>query len=178
MGRTVTTPIRLLLACAGFAAAIFVAAPHAQTTPRPVKALRLYVFDNGAIKGLDTKLFGFERSQVKEPDFTVQSYLVVHPRGTLMFDAGAIPDGEFKGPGPVVEGVVTATKPLLPQLAAAGYTPADINFLALSHYHSDHTANANAFAGSTWIVQKAERDVMVGDALLGVEEREDRCAEQ
>ena len=166
-----TTPIRLLLACAGFAAATFVAAPHAQTTPKPVKALRLYVFDNGAINGLDTKLFGFERSQVKEPDFTVQSYLVVHPRGTLMFDAGAIPDGDFKGPEPVVEGVVTATKPLLPQLAAAGYTPADVNFLALSHYHSDHTANANAFAGSTWIVQKAERDVMVGDATVGIMQR-------
>jgi glyoxylase-like metal-dependent hydrolase (beta-lactamase superfamily II) len=30
----------------------------------------------------------------------------------------------------------------------------------MSHYHSDHTANANAFAGSTWIVQKAERDAM------------------
>ena len=86
-----------------------------------MKALRLYVFDNGAINGLDPKLFGFERSQVKEPDFTVQSYFVVHPRGTLMFDAGAIPDGDFKGPGPVIEGVVTATTPLLPQLAAAGY---------------------------------------------------------
>ena len=23
----------------------------------------------------------------------------------------------------------------------------------MSHYHSDHTANANLFAGSTWIVQ-------------------------
>ena len=42
---------------------------------------------------------------------------------------------------------MTATKPLLPQLAAAGYKPSDITYFALSHYHSDHTANANAFAG-------------------------------
>ena len=49
---------------------------------------------------------------------------------------------------------------LLPQLAALGYTPADITYLSMSHYHSDHTANANAFAGSTWLVRLAERDMM------------------
>jgi glyoxylase-like metal-dependent hydrolase (beta-lactamase superfamily II) len=49
---------------------------------------------------------------------------------------------------------------LLPQLASLGYTPADITYLALSHYHGDHVANANAFAGSTWLVQKVERDAM------------------
>ena len=163
--------VRLLLTCAGVAVALMVASPDAQGRRTPVKSPRIYVFDNGAIKGLDTKLFGFARNEVKEPDFTVQSYLIVHPRGTLMFDAGAIPDADFKGPGPVVEGVVTATKPLLPQLAAVGYTPADVNFLALSHYHSDHTANANAFAGATWIVQKAERDVMLGEAQVGIMQR-------
>ena len=52
------------------------------------------------------------------------------------------------------------TKPLLPQLAGIGYTPADITYLALSHYHGDHTANANAFASSIWIVQKIEREAM------------------
>jgi glyoxylase-like metal-dependent hydrolase (beta-lactamase superfamily II) len=57
---------------------------------------------------------------------------------------------------------MSATKPLLPQLAAAGYEPSDVTHLVLSHYHADHTANANAFAGATWIVQKAERDFMFG----------------
>ena len=75
-----------------------------------------------------------------------------------MFDAGAVPDSHFKGDAPVTEGIMSATKPLLPQLAAAGYTPAEITYFAMSHYHSDHTANANEFAGATWIVQKAERD--------------------
>jgi N-acyl homoserine lactone hydrolase len=28
------------------------------------------------------------------------------------------------------------------------------------HYHFDHTANANAFAGCTWLVHAAERDAM------------------
>ena len=38
--------------------------------------------------------------------------------------------------------------------------PADITYLALSHYHGDHVANANAFAGSTWIVQQGDRDAI------------------
>jgi glyoxylase-like metal-dependent hydrolase (beta-lactamase superfamily II) len=140
----------------------------AQTRPA-VNAVRLYVFENGAIRGLDPKLFNFTREELKEVDFTNSSYLVVHPKGTLMFDAGAIEDSHFKGDGaPVTEGILTATKPLLPQLAAAGYKPADVTFFAMSHYHSDHTANANAFAGATWIVQKAERDFMFTDKPQGI----------
>ena len=142
--------------------------PAAQTPPR-VTALRLYVFENGFIRGLDTKLFNLPREEVKEPDFVNSSYLIVHPRGTLQFDSGGIPDGQFKADGaPVTEGVMSATKPLLPQLAAAGYKPGDITYFALSHYHSDHTGNANAFAGSTWITQKAERDFMFGDKPEGI----------
>ena len=59
-------------------------------------------------------------------------------------------------------------KPLLPQLAAAGYAPRDITYFALSHFHSDHTANANEFASATWIVQKAERDFMFADSPQGI----------
>ena len=141
----------------------------AQTKPAPVKTLRLYVFENGFIRGLDTKLFNLPREAVKEPDFVNSSYIIVHPRGTLQFDAGGIPDTQFKADGsPVTEGVMSATKPLLPQLASAGYTPKDITYFALSHYHSDHTGNANAFAGSIWITQKAERDFMFSDKPQGI----------
>jgi glyoxylase-like metal-dependent hydrolase (beta-lactamase superfamily II) len=130
---------------------------------------RIYVFENGFIRGLDTKLFNLAREDVKEPDFVNTSYLIVHPRGTLQFEAGGIPDSLFKGDGaPVVEGIQSADKPLLPQLAAAGYRPSDITYFALSHYHADHTANANAFAGATWITQKAERDFMFSDKPEGI----------
>jgi glyoxylase-like metal-dependent hydrolase (beta-lactamase superfamily II) len=136
-------------------------AAHAQNRPAPPATPRIYIFDTGAIKGLDPALFNFKREELKEVDFVNRAYLIVHPRGTLMFDVGGIPDADFKGDGsPAVEGVQSATKQLLPQLAAAGYKPSDIDYLAMSHYHSDHTANANQFAGATWVVQKAERDFM------------------
>ena len=153
-----------LVALAAFGAA----APSAQQKPAKVKTTRLYIFDNGAIKGLDPKLFNFTREELKEVDFRNTSYLIVHPRGTLMFDSGGIPDSQFKGNEPATEGVMSATRPLLPQLKEAGYTPVDIMYFAMSHYHSDHTANANAFAGSTWIVQKAERDFMFSEKPAGI----------
>jgi N-acyl homoserine lactone hydrolase len=143
--------------------------PAAQSRKPVVTTPRIYVFDTGTIKGLDPKLFNFTRDELKEVDFVDTAYLIVHPRGTLLFDTGAIPDADFKGGGaPVTEGIMSATKPLGPQLAAAGFTPSDITYLAMSHYHSDHTANANTFAGSTWIVQKAERDFMFSDNPQGI----------
>ena len=89
---------------------------------------------------------------------------MVHPKGTLMWDAGAVPDNAFKpdgGPGTLR--YATATKPLRSQLAELGYAPADITYLSLSHFHWDHVGNANLFAGSTWLVTKAERDTMFSD---------------
>ena len=141
----------------------------AQTEPAPPATPRIYIFDNGAIRGLDPALFNFTRAELKEVDFVNISYLIVHPQGTLMFDAGAVSDSAFAGhEGPVTEGIMSATQPLLPQLAAAGYAPADVDYFALSHYHGDHTANANEFAGATWIVQKAERDFTLADAPQGI----------
>ena len=144
-----------------------VAAAAACTTAPP--ALRLYVFDDGEITGLDPKLFGFAREELKEVDFVNVSYLVVHPRGTVMFDTGGIGDEHFPADGsPAKEGVMSASKKLVPQMAAAGYKPSDVTYLVMSHYHSDHTGNANLFAGATWIVQKAERDYMFQEKPAGI----------
>jgi N-acyl homoserine lactone hydrolase len=148
---------------------VVAAAVDAQRSSTVPTSPRIYIFDNGAIRGLDPALFNFKREELEEVDFVNASYLIVHPRGTLMFDAGAVADSHFKSDGsPVEEGIVSATKPLLPQLAAAGYSPRDVTYFALSHFHSDHTANANEFANATWIVQKAERDFMFADSPQGI----------
>jgi glyoxylase-like metal-dependent hydrolase (beta-lactamase superfamily II) len=149
--------------------AFWTAPVAAQNRPPPPSSPRIYVFDNGAIKGLDPALFNFQREELAEVDFVNVSYLVVHPRGTVMVDSGAVPDSHFPPDGsPVTEGIMSATKPLKPQLAAAGYTPADVDYFVLSHFHSDHTANANDFASATWIVQKAERDFMFAENPQGI----------
>lgn len=130
--------------------------------PQPPQALRLYVFDCGNITGSSMEPYGFKPEEVVSTNMVTPCFLVVHPRGTLMWDTGEIPDSAFaSGVTPQKLGTFTVTRPLLPQLAAIGYTPSDVTFMALSHYHRDHVANAPAFAGSTWIVQKGDRDAIM-----------------
>jgi glyoxylase-like metal-dependent hydrolase (beta-lactamase superfamily II) len=124
-------------------------------------SVRLYVLDCGRIDGVTAEEFGFRHGEIPSDMFT-PCFLVVHPKGALLWDTGEIPDSALDDAGPTTDRSFTVSKPLLPQLAAIGYTPSDINYLALSHYHNDHVANANAFAGCTWLVQRAERDAMFG----------------
>jgi glyoxylase-like metal-dependent hydrolase (beta-lactamase superfamily II) len=135
------------------------AATGQQKKPPAPKSLRLYILDCGDITGVGEAQFGFKPGQLADSHMVTPCYLIVHPRGTMMWDTGEIPDADFKG-NPTKAGAFTVTRPLLPQLAALGYTPANINYLALSHYHGDHVANANSFAGSTWIVEEVERTAM------------------
>jgi glyoxylase-like metal-dependent hydrolase (beta-lactamase superfamily II) len=159
---------RLFIALVAMALA-WAATPDAQKRPAAPKTPRLYIFDNGDIAGLDPKIFGFTKEELKSVDFVNQSYLVVHPRGIVMFDTGGIGDDKFPaGGGMAKEGIMTASKKLVPQMEAAGYKPSDVTYLVLSHYHSDHTGNANLFAGATWIVQKAEHDVMFAEKPLPI----------
>jgi glyoxylase-like metal-dependent hydrolase (beta-lactamase superfamily II) len=146
-------------------AVVLLLLPFAASAQSP----RIYIFDNGKISGLATTLFNFEPEELAETDFVNISYLIVHPEGTLQFDAGAVSDEAFAGnEGPVVNGIMSATMPLLPQLASAGFAPGDVDYFAMSHYHSDHTANANLFKTSTWIVQQAEFDFMFADEPEGI----------
>jgi glyoxylase-like metal-dependent hydrolase (beta-lactamase superfamily II) len=144
----------------------------AQRTPLP-KSARLFVFDCGRLEGGDVSRFRLKREEMATTDMSVACYLVAHPKGTLIWDAGAVPDGDIERAAAAgtahryqivlpnkAERFVTTTWTLASQLAATGFKPSDITYLALSHYHYDHTANANLFAASTWLVRPVERDAM------------------
>jgi N-acyl homoserine lactone hydrolase len=138
---------------------------------RPAGGPRLYVLDCGDIKPMDPTLFGLKKEEIAgDAHFVTPCYLVVHPKGALIWDVGQVPDAQIPDDGTevVAQDLLKAKHKLLPQLAALGYTPANIDYLAMSHYHLDHTANANLFAGSTWIVQQAEYDAMFGAKTLAI----------
>jgi N-acyl homoserine lactone hydrolase len=133
---------------------------RAQGASPPAPTIKLYIFDLGSLHSANPGPL-LQRG-VKTTDMSVVAYLVVHPRGTLLWDSGTIAD-ELVKPGGTTVARATVTKTLSGQLAEIGYKPADINYLALSHYHYDHSANANQFAGATWLVQKPERAAMFPD---------------
>src|SRR3954465_12571076 len=140
-------------------AALGAAQPH--TPPRAPKSPRLYVFDCGVIHTTNGDPYSLKKEEMASTEMSIPCLLVAHPKGTLMWDNGDIPDRAFPpGGGRATAGVVTQDTPLLPQMAAVGYAPGDITYLSMSHYHGDHVANANSFAGATWLVRKVERDRM------------------
>jgi glyoxylase-like metal-dependent hydrolase (beta-lactamase superfamily II) len=140
--------------------------------------VRLYVLDGGTLNNADMSRYRLKPEEVSSTKMSVAAFLIVHPRGTLMWDTGAVPDDAWKPTGqPVMQHLVLPdgqmreveiTRPLLPQLMAAGYSPSAVTYLALSHDHWDHTANANAFARSTWITRTVERDAMFVAKPIGL----------
>jgi len=132
----------------------------ATSTPQAVPSVKLYIFDCGMLKSGNPDVL-LARG-VTTTDMSVTAYLIVHPRGTLLWDTGVIPD-ELIQPGGTTEARATVRKTVRSQLAEIGYKPSDITYLALSHNHYDHSANSNNFAGATWLVQKPERAAMFPD---------------
>jgi hypothetical protein len=65
-------------------------AANSQSKPKPptkAKTPRLYVIDCGLLTMSGPQLFGFTKEEIGEKQpFAVPCYLVVHPKGTLMWD--------------------------------------------------------------------------------------------
>jgi glyoxylase-like metal-dependent hydrolase (beta-lactamase superfamily II) len=135
-----------------------------QGKAQPPSSLRLYVFDCGKLDIPDITPYQLKKEEIATNLMSVPCFLVAHPKGTLMWDVGAVPDSAIPPGGTGTLRVYgTSTKKLGTQLAAIGYSPADITYLAFSHFHWDHIGNANMFAKSTWLVRKLERDIMFAD---------------
>jgi N-acyl homoserine lactone hydrolase len=140
------------------------------------QSVRLYVLDGGILES-DPGRYRLKPEEVATPQLSVAAYLVVHPKGTVMWDAGAVADDSWApAAGAVSRHIVlsngqdrrvTIRSSLKAQLAAAGYAPADITYLALSHYHWDHVANANDFATANWLVRQSERDGLFPEPAAG-----------
>jgi N-acyl homoserine lactone hydrolase len=151
------------------------ASPSAQKA-KPPRTVRLYVFDCGVLHNPDMGRFNLKNEDVTTSDMSMACFLIAHPKGNLIWDTGAIPDDSWTPTGGMVTQHVTlpdgqqrnadVDKTLRGQLAEIGYAPSDIKFLVLSHYHYDHTGNANEFAAATWLVPQLEHDAMfVGKAF-------------
>jgi N-acyl homoserine lactone hydrolase len=149
-------------------AAFIVTAAFGLEAQNNVASPRLYVLEGGVLAS-ETARYRLTDADVEEVELSVASYLIVHPRGVLLWDAGAVADHERSGPVGFEqrllrrdgqERFVKLAPTLTSQLKSAGYEPDDVTHLALSHYHWDHTADANLFAHAQWLVSEIEHDAM------------------
>ena len=126
------------------------------------KVERLYVIDCGWARAADQSLWSPDVNVGVPIDFSDNCYLIHHSdEGYLLWDTGitdrvaALPDGQF----------VQATRQtwhrgqtLIAALSALGVKPGDVRYVAISHFHPDHTGNVDELPDATVIIQKAEWD--------------------
>jgi len=148
-----------LAAAAAFAPAV--GAAELPTLPQ-VSSPRLYVFDCGTLINNKPEDYDLKREEVNDTNMAVTCYLVIHPKGILLFDTGL--NDRLVG-RPLYENVVEGYgqikfNTLIGQLADIGVSPVDITYLVLSHYHWDHIGNANDYAGANWLVYNRDREQM------------------
>jgi glyoxylase-like metal-dependent hydrolase (beta-lactamase superfamily II) len=163
-----TAMLALVLGVGGAAVAGHDYAAAAQPRAQAAKSLRLYVFKLGNIPISDSKVMFSEQFDLAPAGCCIiVGHLIVHPKGTLIWDTGVVPDAEVgKSQSSQAAGRLTVEPPkrsLRDQLAEIGYQPKDITYVAFSHLHFDHVANGNEFKDSTWIVQEKERNAMFPD---------------
>ena len=131
-------------------------------------AVKLYVLDGGSI--LVKKLEAFSQDTTytgQTKQFSDAYYVISHPKGNLMWDAG-LPE-QLVVPEPYHEpsGVfaVQRADSLANQLKTIGFKIADFKYFAMSHSHFDHIGHANYMKDATWLVQENEYNSVVGDSL-------------
>lgn len=131
--------------------------------------VKLYTFDGGTVMVNNLELFSQDTTyQGQTKEFADAFYVISHPKGNLMWDAGlpemlvgmtepfTPPPGAFS---------VSRKDSVLNQLKQIGMSPDDIDFIALSHTHFDHSGHANALKNSTWLVQEAEYNMITSDEV-------------
>src|SRR5690242_17232903 len=127
--------------------------------------VRLYVLDCGHLDIRDLRMFDDSGALDGKPGtMSAPCFLIRHPKGTLLWDTG-LGDAIADHPGGVelAPGIrATVRVKLVDQLKALGLTPADIDYLAFSHWHEDHTGDANLFGKATWILHCRELAAATG----------------
>jgi len=139
--------------------------PRGGVSPLPrVTTTRLYVIDCGTLVFNRPEDYGLTRDEVADTNMAVTCYLVIHPKGLLLFDTG-LSDALIGRP--LYENVLygysqVKFNTLRGQLADIGVTPGDITYLAVSHSDFDHVGNVVDYSSSTWLAQKKEMDGIYG----------------
>lgn len=99
--------------------------------------------------------------------FTDAYYVISHPKGNLMWDAGLPESLVIPNPATPGDGTFTVQRPdsLVNQLKSIGFKIEDFKYFAMSHSHFDHTGHANYMKNATWLVQEKEYNSVAGDSL-------------
>lgn len=124
--------------------------------------LRIYALSCGSLE-FEKNLFFPASAAGQRIVAPVSSYLIVHPKGKLVFDTGIHCDALADPVARLGKRIASlfalhsqAGEGVVGQLAAVGVTPDEIRYVVNSHFHFDHCGCNAFFPRAQFLVQHAE----------------------
>lgn len=138
--------------------------PGPRLPPPPAATVTLAVAETGAME--TRALFAYRGGGFEPRLFGMDVFVVRHPRGTLLFEAGFGRHlAEHLRTVPWLMRALSKVRPappLVDQLAAAGIRPASLAGVFLTHAHWDHVGALQDLPGVPVYVNRTERDFIEG----------------
>ena len=134
--------------------------------------LKLYVFDCGRIRLASVEAFNLKDTDTDVRDLSAPCYVVDHPNGQLLWDAG-LPSELAEAEGWVVrpDGLSnTLDETLASQMDRMGlsFDMSSLEYVAFSHIHWDHVGASNEVTSGTWLVQQGDYDAAHAEGNMSV----------
>lgn len=120
--------------------------------------LEVHVFNTGTFS-VPSGLIARGSSLATTRELEVPAFVVRHPkRGLVVFDTGLAAGAGGSSDDSLLAGAFRseAGQDLPSQMQAAGFEPAEVGFVVLSHLHIDHTGSIGAFPEARIVVAVAE----------------------
>jgi len=130
--------------------------------------VKLYQLVGGSILVKKLEVFSQDTTYTgQSKQFTDAYYVISHPKGNLMWDAGLPEQLVIPEPYNEPSGVYRIQRPdsLSNQLKSIGFTIDDFKYFAMSHSHFDHTGHANYLKNATLLIQENEYNANLADTL-------------
>ena len=124
--------------------------------------MKLFAFTCGRLRGEFGRLMEGGEGEI---DLPIPSYLIEHPKGTMLFDTGMHPDCQRDPAGRIGPRVTELFsfnyrpgEEISARLEAIGRDPAKIDLIVNSHFHFDHVGGNALIPNATMVVQRREWD--------------------
>ncbi|HKQ24301.1 MAG TPA: N-acyl homoserine lactonase family protein [Burkholderiales bacterium] len=126
---------------------------------------RMYVLNCGESRTNDVSMWSPGIDVGKSRDFSDNCYLIRHGKDLMLWDTGMSDAIADKPEGVKAAGgllTLWVRRTLASQLRELGVDPTDVTHIAFSHFHADHSGNANLFTAATLYIQDAEYEAAFG----------------
>ncbi|MFC4690535.1 N-acyl homoserine lactonase family protein [Dokdonia genika] len=132
--------------------------------------ITLYKFSGGTVQANNLNLFAQgDTYKGESKELADAFYVIKHPDGVLLWDTGLPEMLVGQEPYTPEGGAFTISRKdsIKTQLASVEMTTEDVDMIAFSHIHFDHTGAANHFPKAKWFVQSAEYDFANSEEIKG-----------